>query len=142
MGEMEKAWKPQEEERELCRSWEEAGLFVADPHPPKPHFSMVLPPPNITGELHLGHAVNHSLQDVYSRYKRMRGFEVLWLPGTDHAAIATQNVIERQLAQEGTTKEKLGRDAFDRRVQKWYEEYGSRIVGQLKRLGFSADWSR
>ena len=85
MGEMEKAWKPQEVERELYRSWEKAGLFVADPHSPKPHFSMVLPPPNITGELHLGHAVNHSLQDVYSRYKRLRGFEVLWLPGTDHA---------------------------------------------------------
>src|ERR1700716_3331343 len=116
MGEMEKAWKPQEVERELYLGWEEAGLFVADPHSPKPHFSIVLPPPNITGELHLGHAMQQSLMDVYCRYKRMRGFEVLWLPGTDHAAIATQNVIERQLATEGTTKEKLGRDAFDRRV--------------------------
>src|SRR6202171_6358243 len=109
MGEMEKAWKPHEVEREFYRSWEEAGLFVADRRSPRTHLSMALPPPNITGELHLGHAVNPPLQDVYCRYKRMSGFEVLWLPGTDHAAIATQNVIEKQLAAEGTTKEELGR---------------------------------
>src|SRR3982075_706326 len=142
MGEMEKAWKPQEVERELYRSWEEAGLFVADPHSPKPHFSMVLPPPNITGELHLGHAVNHSLQDVYSRYKRLRGFEVLWLPGTDHAAIATQNVIEKQLAAEGTSKEELGRTAFEKRVAAWYESVGAAILDQERRLGLTLDWSR
>jgi valyl-tRNA synthetase len=142
MGEMAKAWKPQEVERELYQGWEDAGLFIAGPHSPKPHFSMVLPPPNVTGELHLGHAVNHSLQDVYCRYKRLRGFEVLWLPGTDHAAIATQNVIEKQLAAEGTSKEELGRAAFEKRVAAWYESVGAAILDQERRLGLTLDWSR
>src|SRR3984893_10814776 len=142
MGEMEKAWKPQEVERDFYRRWEEAGLFVADNRSQRPRFSMVLPPPNITGELHLGHAVNHSLQDVYCRYQRMRGFEVLWLPGTDHAAIATQNVIERQLAAEGTSKEELGRAAFEKRVAAWYESVGAVILDQERRLGLTLDWSR
>src|ERR1700694_4815029 len=142
MGEMEKAWKPQEVEREFYRSWEEAGLFVADSRSPRPHFSMVLPPPNITGEPHLGHPTNPSLQDVYCRYKRMRGFEVLWLPGTDHAAIATQNVIEKQLAAEGTSKEELGRAAFEKRVAAWYASVGQTILEQERRLGLSLDWSR
>ena len=142
MGEMEKAWKPQEVEREFYRRWEEAGLFVADNQSPRPHFSVVLPPPNITGELHLGHAVNHSIQDIYCRYKRMLGFEVLWLPGTDHAAIATQNVIEKQLAAEGTTKEELGRAAFEKRVAAWYDSVGRTILNQERRLGLSLDWSR
>src|ERR1700730_2056735 len=142
MGEMETAWKPQEVERDFYRRWEEAGLFVADKRSQRPRFSMVLPPPNITGELHLGHAVNHSLQDVYCRYKRMSGFEVLWLPGTDHAAIATQNVIEKQLAAEGTTKEELGRAAFEKRVAPWYASVGRTILDQERRLGLSLDWSR
>jgi valyl-tRNA synthetase len=142
MGEMEKAWKPQEVEREFYRRWEEAGLFVADNHSQRPHFSIVLPPPNVTGELHLGHATNHSLQDIYCRYKRMRGFEVLWLPGTDHAAIATQNVIEKQLAAEGTSKEELGRAAFEKRVAAWYASVGQTILEQERRLGLSLDWSR
>src|SRR5690348_11550815 len=136
------AWRPQEVEPELYRRWEEAGLFRADPGDPRPKFSVVLPPPNVTGELHLGHATAFTLQDLYCRYKRLRGFEVLWLPGTDHAAIATQNVIEKQLASEGTTKEQIGREAFDRRVERWYADYGTRIVGQLKRLGYTCDWSR
>ncbi|HEV3230838.1 MAG TPA: class I tRNA ligase family protein, partial [Candidatus Dormibacteraeota bacterium] len=136
------AWRPQEVEPELYRRWEEAGLFRADPHDPRPKFSVVMPPPNITGELHLGHATNGTLQDLYCRYKRMRGFEVLWLPGTDHAAIATQNVIEKQLAAEGSSKERIGRQAFEHRVEEWYLEYGARIVGQLKRLGTTCDWSR
>jgi valyl-tRNA synthetase len=141
-AEMDKAWKPQEVERELYRQWEEAGLFVADNKSDRPRFSIVLPPPNTTGELHLGHATNHSLQDIYCRYKRMRGFEVLWLPGTDHAAIATQNVIERQLASEGTSKEELGRSAFEKRVAAWYESVGKTILDQERRLGLSLDWSR
>jgi len=141
-AEMDKAWKPQEVERELYRQWEEAGLFVADNKSDRPRFSIVLPPPNTTGELHLGHATNHSLQDIYCRYKRMRGFEVLWLPGTDHAAIATQNVIERQLASEGTSKEELGRSAFEKRVAAWYESVGKAILDQERRLGLSLDWSR
>jgi valyl-tRNA synthetase len=141
-AEMPKAWRPQEAEEGMYREWEEAGLFRADPADPRPHFSMVLPPPNVTGELHLGHATNGTIQDVLSRYKRMRGYEVLWLPGTDHAAIATQNVIEKQLAQEGTTKEELGRAAFEQRVEAWYAQVGALIVDQYKRLGVTADWSR
>src|SRR5258708_9227267 len=141
-AEMDKAWKPQDVERELYRSWEEAGLFVADPSSERPKFSIGLPPPNITGELHLGHAMQQSLMDLYCRYKRMRGFEVLWLPGTDHAAIATQNVIERQLAAEATSKEEMGRAAFEKRVAQWYESVGATIVDQERRLGVTIDWSR
>ena len=141
-AEMDKAWKPQDVERELYRSWEEAGLFTADPSSDRPKFSIVLPPPNITGELHLGHAMQQSLMDLYCRYKRMRGFEVLWLPGTDHAAIATQNVIERQLAAKGTSKEELGRAAFEKLVAEWYDSVGATIVDQERRLGVTMDWSR
>ena len=140
-SQMPPAWRPQEVEEEMYRGWEEAGLFRADPADPRPHFSISMPPPNVTGELHLGHA-EYTLQDLYSRYKRMRGYEVLWLPGTDHAAIGTNAVIQRQLAAEGTSREQIGRAAFDRRVEEWYAKYGGYIVQQLKRLGFSADWSR
>ena len=138
---MPSAWRPQEVEEEMYRGWEEAGLFRADPADPRPHFSISMPPPNVTGELHLGHA-EYTLQDLYSRYKRMRGYEVLWIPGTDHAAIGTNAVIQKQLAAEGTSKEELGRTEFNRRVEEWYAKYGGYIVQQLKRLGFSADWSR
>ena len=140
-SDMPKAWRPQEVEEGMYRAWEEAGLFTADPADPRPKFSIAMPPPNVTGELHLGHA-EYTLQDLYARYKRMTGHEVLWLPGTDHAAIGTNAVIQRQLAAEGTTKEQIGRAAFDRRVEQWYKQYGDYIVKQLKRLGFSADWSR
>jgi valyl-tRNA synthetase len=122
--------------------WEMAGLFVADAKSPKPKYAICLPPPNITGELHMGHALNHTLQDICARYRRMSGREVLFLPGTDHAAIATQNVIERQLAAEGTTKEQLGREAFEARVNEWYSEVGETIVSQDRILGASLDWSR
>src|SRR6266849_2410784 len=125
------AWDPKTVEPELYRKWEEAGLFTADPKSTRPKFVISMPPPNVTGELHLGHA-QYTIQDLYCRYKRMRGFETLWVPGTDHAAIATQNMIEKQLAAEGTSKEKLGRAAFDKRVQVWYEQYGTRIVQQMK----------
>jgi len=122
--------------------WELAGLFTADARSPKPKYSICLPPPNITGELHMGHALNHTLQDICSRYRRMAGYEVLFLPGTDHAAIATQNVIEKQLAAEGKTKEQLGREAFQARVSEWYAEVGETIVSQDRILGASLDWSR
>jgi len=122
--------------------WELAGLFTADARSPKPKYSICLPPPNITGELHMGHALNHTLQDICSRYRRMAGYEVLFLPGTDHAAIATQNVIEKQLAAEGKTKEQLGREAFQARVNEWYAEVGETIVSQDRILGASLDWSR
>src|SRR5712664_2883443 len=122
--------------------WELAGLFTADARSPKPKYTICLPPPNITGELHMGHALNHTLQDICSRYRRMAGYEVLFLPGTDHAAIATQNVIEKQLAAEGKTKEQLGREAFQARVNEWYAEVGETIVSQDRILGASLDWSR
>ena len=122
--------------------WEKAGLFTADADSPKPKFTMCFPPPNITGELHMGHALQTAIYDLIARYKRMTGHEVLFLPGYDHAAIATQNVIEKQLAREGTTKEELGRDLFDARVDAWYEQVGATIINQLRLLGASMDWSR
>jgi valyl-tRNA synthetase len=122
--------------------WETAGLFTANPKSPRPKFTMCFPPPNITGELHMGHALQTAIYDLIARYKRMTGFEVLFLPGYDHAAIATQNVIEKQLAREGKTKEDLGREAFDARVDAWYREVGATIINQLRLMGASMDWSR
>src|SRR5881398_212855 len=122
--------------------WEKAGLFIANAGSPKPKFTICLPPPNVTGELHMGHALNGTVQDIWARYRRMTGYEVLFLPGTDHAAIATQNVIERQLAAEGTSKEAIGRAAFEARVEQWYAEVGQTIVNQLRELGVSLDWTR
>ncbi len=141
-GSMLGAYDPGTVEAGWYRRWLEADLFRADAHSPKPAFSIAIPPPNITGDLHLGHAVQVALQDAWSRYRRMTGYEVLWLPGTDHAAIATQNVIEKQLAQEGTTKEQLGREAFDERVAAWYDQVGGIILSQLHELGASLDWTR
>jgi valyl-tRNA synthetase len=122
--------------------WEAARLFVANAASPKKKYSIALPPPNVTGELHIGHAVNSVLQDVWARYRRMTGFEVLWLPGTDHAAIATQNVIEKQLAEQGTTKEEIGHAAFDELVEEWYRNVGATIVSQLRLMGASLDMTR
>ncbi len=122
--------------------WEKAGLFTANSNSPKPKFTMCFPPPNITGELHMGHALQTAIYDLIARYKRMAGYEVLFLPGYDHAAIATQNVIEKQLAREGKTKEELGREQFDARVNAWYQEVGATIINQLRLLGASMDWSR
>jgi len=122
--------------------WEKAGLFTANARSQKPKYTICLPPPNITGELHMGHALNHTLQDICARYRRMSGHEVLFLPGMDHAAIATQNVIEKQLAAEGKTKEQLGREAFEDRVNEWYAEVGDTIVRQDRILGASLDWTR
>ena len=139
---MEKAFDPRTVEPLWRARWAELGIGVADAASPKPKFSIGLPPPNITGVLHLGHAMGGSIQDTLARHHRMRGFEVEWCPGTDHAAIATQNVIERQLASEGTSKEALGRQQFTARVDAWYEEYGGRIFEQMRRLGFTCDWSR
>ncbi|MGQ9499206.1 MAG: valine--tRNA ligase [Dissulfurimicrobium sp.] len=122
--------------------WIKNRLFEANADSDRPVFSMVIPPPNITGVLHIGHALNDTLQDILVRYKRMDGFNTLWIPGTDHAGIATQNVVERQLKAEGKTRDDLGRDAFIARVWKWKKESGGRIIEQLKRLGCSCDWSR
>jgi valyl-tRNA synthetase len=122
--------------------WEARGYFRADPASPKPPYCIVIPPPNVTGALHMGHAFTFTLQDVLIRFKRMDGFDTLWQPGTDHAGIATQVVVERQLAAEGKTKEDLGREAFVARVWRWTEESGGTILRQLRRLGASCDWAR
>src|SRR5712692_8898342 len=142
MTEMPKSYDHEATEAGWYARWEKAGLFTADAKSPKPKYTICLPPPNITGELHMGHALNHSLQDFCSRYRRMAGYEVLFLPGMDHAAIATQNVIEKQLAAEGMTKEQLGREAFESRVNEWYHDVGETIVSQDRILGASLDWTR
>ena len=137
-----KGYEPQDVETKWYRAWEENGCFHADETSPKPHYSIVIPPPNVTGVLHMGHALNNTLQDILCRWKRMTGHEVLWMPGTDHAGIATQNVVEKQLAAEGTDRHDLGREAFVERVWKWRSESGGQIINQLKRLGASCDWER
>jgi valyl-tRNA synthetase len=130
------------EERWYSR-WEERGYFHADANQMNPNrFCIVIPPPNITGSLHIGHALNNALQDILIRWKRMQGYNTLWMPGTDHAGIATQNVVERQLLDSGTDREKLGRDEFTKRIWQWREESGRTIITQLKRLGASCDWDR
>ena len=139
---LEKTYEPRDVERKWSEKWLSGDYFTPDLDSKKPRFSMVIPPPNITGALHLGHALNSTIQDILARYKRMKGFEVLWLPGIDHAGIATQNVVEKQLAAEGVDRHRLGRIAFVERVWKWKEESGGTIIGQLKRLGASCDWSR
>ncbi len=136
------AYDPSEIEGRWFARWLEAGLFHADANSPKPKYMVALPPPNVTGELHMGHATNQSIQDAWARYRRMTGYEVLWLPGTDHAAIATQNVIEKQLAAEGRTKEEIGRAAFEELVDAWYREVGATILEQSRLLGSSLDFER
>jgi valyl-tRNA synthetase len=135
-------YSPAEVEARWYRFWEERGYFRAEATSPRPPYAIVIPPPNVTGSLHMGHALNNTLQDVLIRAKRMDGCNTLWMPGTDHAGIATQNVVERQLAAEGKRREDLGRDAFVERVWRWKEESGRTIINQLKRLGASCDWSR
>ncbi|TME93055.1 MAG: valine--tRNA ligase [Chloroflexi bacterium] len=139
---MKTAYDPQAIEAGWYTRWEKAGLFTADTKSDKPKYTICLPPPNVTGELHMGHALNGTVQDIWARYRRMTGYEVLFLPGTDHAAIATQNVIEKRLAKEGGTKEEIGRDAFAELVDEWYRTVGATIVSQYRVLGASLDWTR
>ncbi len=141
-GALPKGYEFSEVESHWYTYWEENGFFRADPTSSKPPYSIVIPPPNVTGQLHMGHALNDTIQDILCRYKRLRGFEVLWLPGTDHAGIATQNVVERQLAADGKSRHEIGREAFIERVWEWRARYGGIIINQLKRLGASCDWSR
>jgi len=140
--ELPKGYEPHEVEKKWYDRWEAAGEFHADENSPKPHYSIVIPPPNVTGVLHMGHALNNTLQDILCRWKRMTGHEVLWMPGTDHAGIATQNVVEKQLAEEGKDRHEIGREKFVERVWQWREESGGQIINQLKRLGASCDWQR
>ena len=135
-------YNPHEVEARWYAQWEKHGYFKPNLSSPKAPFTIVIPPPNVTGILHMGHALNNTLQDVLIRYRRMAGCAALWVPGTDHAGIATQNVVERQLATEKITRQQLGREEFVKRVWAWREKYGSTIVHQLRRLGSSCDWSR
>jgi len=135
-------YNPQEVENSICKFWTEKGYFKAEDQSKKPPYAIILPPPNVTGSLHIGHALNHSLQDVLIRWKRMSGFNTLWMPGTDHAGIATQNVVEKELRKEKKSRKDLGREKFVERVWEWKKVYGDRIIHQMKRLGDSCDWDR
>ena len=137
------AWNPTDVEQELYEGWVRAGYFKADASSEKPPFSVVLPPPNVTGQLHMGHALDHTLIDQMARRKRMKGYEVLWLPGSDHAGIATQTRVEADLkATEGKDRFDYGREEFIERVWEWKEKYGDVIQNQMRAIGDSVDWSR
>ncbi|MDD5285719.1 MAG: valine--tRNA ligase [Desulfuromonadaceae bacterium] len=140
--ELAKGYEPHDVEKRWYAEWEAKGYFRASAPSDKKPYSIVIPPPNVTGALHMGHALNNTLQDILCRWKRMQGYNVLWMPGTDHAGIATQNVVERQLSVEGKDRHDLGREDFIERVWKWKAESGGQIIGQLKRLGASCDWER
>ena len=142
MKELEKNYNPAEIEDRLYEKWMNKKYFSAQVNRSKKPFTIVMPPPNITGQLHMGHALDNTLQDILTRFKRMQGYEALWLPGTDHASIATEAKVVEAIAKEGLTKEDLGREKFLDRVWDWKKEYGGRIVKQLKRIGSSADWDR
>ncbi len=142
MTEISKAYEPQAVEEKWYARWLAEGCFTPDPSSQKPAYSIVIPPPNVTGVLHLGHVLNNTIQDVLARRARMLGREVLWLPGTDHAGIATQNVVERLLRKEGKTRHDVGREDFLKLVWEWKAKHGGIIIQQLKRMGCSCDWSR
>ena len=140
--ELPKVYDPRQVEPRIYQMWMDGGCFKAEPNPDKKPFSIVMPPPNVTGQLHMGHAMDATLQDILIRFKRMQGNEALWLPGTDHAGIATQIKVEENLRQEGLTRYDLGREKFLERVWAWKEKYGNRIVEQQKKMGSSCDWDR
>ncbi|MDL2274751.1 valine--tRNA ligase [Desulfosarcina sp. OttesenSCG-928-G10] len=139
---LDKGYSPEAVEKKWYGFWEQEKLFHADESPSRPSYSIVIPPPNVTGVLHMGHALNNTLQDILCRYHRLKGDSVLWMPGTDHAGIATQNVVEKKLAAEGTDRHHLGREKFIDAVWAWRQQSGSAIINQLKRLGASCDWDR
>ncbi|MEG0397729.1 MAG: valine--tRNA ligase, partial [Cetobacterium sp.] len=142
MKELNKTYSPNEIEKKWYKHWEDSKFFAATLEEGKPNYSIVIPPPNVTGILHMGHILNNSIQDVLVRYKRMSGYNTLWMPGTDHAGIATQNRVERKLAEQGLKKEDLGREKFVEQVWEWKEQYGGAITTQLRRIGASLDWDR
>ena len=139
---LDKSYDPHQVEEKWYQYWTEHGYFRADEDSERKPYSIVIPPPNVTGVLHIGHALNNTLQDILIRFKRMEGYNVLWMPGTDHAGIATQNVVEKQLLEEGLDRHDLGREKFIERVWRWKEQSGGTIISQLKKLGASCDWSR
>ena len=141
--ELPKTYAPKAFEDRIYQNWSDKGYFTPDVQDNKPSFSVVIPPPNVTGQLHMGHALDETLQDILVRYKRMQGYSTLWVPGTDHAGIATQIKVEEHLRKnEGLTRYDLGREKFLERVWNWKHQYGSRIISQLKKLGASCDWTR
>src|ERR687892_1647174 len=137
---MEPLYRPEGVEARWQETWEAEGLYNTEPDPSREPYTIAFPPPNVTGELHMGHALNASIQDLLIRWHRMRGYATLWQPGYDHAGIATQNVVERELAKEGLSRHDLGREAFVERVWQWKERYGGRITEQMRKLGDSCDW--
>jgi len=142
MAELSKKYEPKNVEEKWYQQWLDDGRFHGDSASGGDPFCIVIPPPNVTGILHMGHALNNNIQDVLTRVARMQGKNTTWVPGTDHAGIATQNVVERALKKEGKTRDDLGREKFIERVWEWKEEYGSTITNQLKKLGASCDWER
>src|SRR3989344_150163 len=151
MKELPPAYDPKQVEEKIYRLWEESGYFNPDKLPPPTAgqagkrtktFTIAVPPPNVTGSLHMGHALNATIQDIIIRQKRMQGYKTLWLPGTDHAGIATQNVVEKDLKKQGISRHDLGREKFLEKVWEWKEKYGDIILNQFKKLGCSLDWSR
>ena len=141
--ELPKAFEPKSVEDKWYQFWQEKGFFHADADSPKPSYCIVMPPPNVTGVLHMGHALVNTLQDILIRWKRMSGFEALWVPGTDHAGIATQTVVERDLmAKTGKRRKDFSREEFLAHVWNWKEQSEAQILDQLKKLGCSCDWSR
>ena len=142
MKELAKTYAPQEFEERIYKSWCDNKYFTPIIDKTKPSYTIVIPPPNITGQLHMGHALDNTLQDILIRYKRMNGYCTLWLPGTDHASIATEAKIVEAMRKEGISKDDIGRDGFLERAWAWKEQYGGRIISQLKKLGSSCDWSR
>ena len=142
MKELSKTYDPQSIEDRIYENWEEKKYFHAEVDHSKLPFTIVIPPPNITGQLHMGHALDETMQDIIIRFKRMQGYNALWQPGTDHASIATEVKVINELKKKGITKADLGREGFLEKCWEWREEYGHRIVKQLKKLGSSCDWDR
>ena len=142
MSELSKAYKHQDIEKHWYPIWQERGYFTAEDTSDKPPYSIMIPPPNVTGSLHMGHALTVTIEDILIRWKRMQGFNTLWMPGTDHAGIATQMVVERELRKEGLSRFDLGRPAFIEKIWEWKEKYHARITEQLKVMGVSVDWDR
>ena len=140
--ELAKSYQPKDFEDRIYKMWNDSGSFTPHVDSEKQPYTIVIPPPNITGQLHMGHALDETLQDILIRWKRMSGYSALWLPGTDHASIATEAKIVEAMRKEGIKKEDIGREAFLERAWAWKKQYGGRIVEQLKKLGSSCDWTR